>query len=127
MISYRESKINEKIKLIERSSTQRENQLRRKAEEREIKIRAMKEESQLRNVYFSIQKSRVVEEENRRMSVLKRQLAIHTQDDPKYHASVISSGSKQSTRASALKQSPTVLDLNRSPALHKPLPAIPLH
>jgi len=72
MISYRESKINEKIKLIERSSTQRENQLRRKAEEREMKIRAMKEESQLRNVYFSIQKSRVVEEENRRMSVLKR-------------------------------------------------------
>jgi hypothetical protein len=54
MISYRESKINEKIKLIERSSTQRENQLRRKAEEREMKIRAMKEESQLRNVYFSI-------------------------------------------------------------------------
>lgn len=45
MISYRESKINEKIKLIERSSTQRETQLRRKAEEREIKMRALKEES----------------------------------------------------------------------------------
>lgn len=45
MISFRESKINEKIKLIERSSTQRERQLRRKAEEREIKMRALKEES----------------------------------------------------------------------------------
>ena len=62
------------------------------------------------------------------MSVLKRQLAIHTQDDPKQHLSVMSSGSKQSTRASAMKQSPsTILDLNRSPALHKPLPSIPLH
>ena len=39
----------------------------------------------------------------------------------------MSSGSKQSTRASAMKQSPTILDLNRSPALHKPLPAIPLN
>jgi hypothetical protein len=54
MISYRESRINEKIKLIERTSTLRETQLRRKAEEREMKMRALKEESQLRNVYFSI-------------------------------------------------------------------------
>ena len=45
MISYRESRINEKIKLIEKSSTQRESQLRRKAEERELKMRAIKEES----------------------------------------------------------------------------------
>jgi hypothetical protein len=45
MISYRESRINEKIKLIEKSSTQRESQLRRKAEERELKMRALKEES----------------------------------------------------------------------------------
>jgi hypothetical protein len=45
MISYRESRINEKIKLIEKSSTQRESQLRKKAEERELKMRALKEES----------------------------------------------------------------------------------
>jgi hypothetical protein len=37
-----------------------------------MKIKALKEESMLRNVYFSIQKSRIVEEDKRRMSVLKR-------------------------------------------------------
>lgn len=51
-----------------------------------MKVRALKEESMLRNVYFSIQKTRLVEEENRRMSVLKRQLALQTQDDL-YHQS----------------------------------------
>jgi hypothetical protein len=72
MISYRESKIYEKINQIERASSQRESRIREATIKREQKIKQKKDESQLRNVYFSIQKQRVVAEENRKMNLLKR-------------------------------------------------------
>ena len=72
MLSYRESKITEKIQQIERASTQREHKLQLVSQHREQQVRQRKDESQLRNVYFSIQKQRVVAEENRRMNLLKR-------------------------------------------------------
>ena len=56
MLSYRESKISEKIQQIERTSSQREHKLHQVSQYKEQKVKQRKDESQLRNVYFSIQK-----------------------------------------------------------------------
>ena len=56
MLSYRESKITEKIQQIERATSQRELKLQQVSQYKEQKVKQRKDESQLRNVYFSIQK-----------------------------------------------------------------------
>jgi hypothetical protein len=56
MLSYRESKISEKIQQIERASSQRDHKLQQVFQYKEQKVKQRKDESQLRNVYFSIQK-----------------------------------------------------------------------
>lgn len=56
LLSYRESKVTERISQIERASSQKEDRVRRVAEMREKRDRDRREEAKLRNVYFSIQK-----------------------------------------------------------------------
>ena len=56
MLSSRESKITEKIQQIERATSQRELKLQQVSQYKEQKVKQRKDESQLRNVYFSIQK-----------------------------------------------------------------------
>lgn len=75
---------------------------------KEQKYKKKKDESELRNVYFSIQKQRVVAQEERKMNLLKRQLKGGYDDN----VSIISSASKKKKTVSP--------DFNKSPALYKP-------
>ena len=54
MLSYRESRVTDRISQIQRASSQREDRVRIVAEMRDKKCKEKKEEAKLRNVYFSI-------------------------------------------------------------------------
>lgn len=76
MISVRDSRIENKLKGLQMSEQLRQEKARKASLDRELKAKLKKEENQLRNVYFSLQKSRQLEEEQRKISQWKRALNL---------------------------------------------------
>jgi hypothetical protein len=72
MINYRESQLEEKKRLAQKAENDREERLKKVCAEREKSIKQKKDENKLRNVYFTLQKSRQLEIQKRRISQLKR-------------------------------------------------------
>ncbi|TNV77523.1 hypothetical protein FGO68_gene3451 [Halteria grandinella] len=119
MVSYRESQMEERKVQLLKAEQERQEKLRKVSIEKEAKLKAKKDENNLKNVYFTLQKTRQLEQQRRRISQLKRQLNINENDTNSKRSTIQNSSASPIRKAKVspppiLQQTPKIEDMNTS-------------